>query len=234
MGSCFVVGGAIHLPFMIKLTIIDDNVKLARELKRELNEFPDIAWINLSDSGVSYANSLHTLPADQVPDCILMDISMKRADEGIIATQLLHEQNDRIKVVMFTISDDDERIFEAFKAGAVGYLLKNEKPSFIYKTIVDVLHGGALMSPGIALKTIRLLTDSDTGITVAKKNIEESNLTERELEVLRFIARGYTYQNIADQLFISVQTIKKHMTNIFRKLQVRNKIEAVNKTREFL
>jgi DNA-binding NarL/FixJ family response regulator len=229
-----VVDEAIHLPAMIKLTIIDDNVKLARELKRELTEFPDIAWINLSDSGIAYANNFRSLPEDQMPDCVLMDISMKRADEGIIATRLLHEQNDRIKVVMFTISDDDERIFEAFKAGAVGYLLKNEKPAFIYRTIVDVLQGGALMSPGIALKTIRLLTGGDATPAVAKKNNAESNLTERELEVLRLIARGCTYQNIADQLFISVQTIKKHMTNIFRKLQVTNKIEAVNKTRDFL
>jgi DNA-binding NarL/FixJ family response regulator len=88
------------------------------------------------------------------------------------------------------------------------------------------------MSPGIALKTIRFLTN--TSIATPKKIELETSLTERELEVLRLIAKGFTYQNIADQLFISVQTIKKHMSNIFKKLQVNNKIAAVNKTKDLL
>jgi DNA-binding NarL/FixJ family response regulator len=216
----------------MRITIIDDNIRLAKELKRELAEFNEIQWIDVKESGSGYIREISLPTAHQLPDCILMDISMKEADEGITTTRILHEKFPHVKVIMFTISDDDDRVFEAFKAGAMGYLLKNEKPDFIFKAITDVVNGGALMSPGIALKTIRFLTNAS--IAEPKKVEQESILTDRELEVLRLISKGFTYQNIADQLFISVQTIKKHMSNIFKKLQVNNKIAAVNKTKELL
>jgi DNA-binding NarL/FixJ family response regulator len=216
----------------MRITIIDDNIRLAKELKRELAEFNEIQWIDVKESGLRYVNEISLPSAHQLPDCILMDISMNEPDEGITTTRILHERFPNIKVVMFTISDDDDRVFEAFKAGAMGYLLKNEKPDFIFKAITDVVNGGALMSPGIALKTIRFLANPP--VVTPKKPEQESTLTDRELEVLRLIAKGFTYQHIADQLFISVQTIKKHMSNIFKKLQVNNKIAAVNKTKDLL
>ena len=112
-------------------------------------------------------------------------------------------------------------------------LAKNENPSFIHKTLVDVTHGGALMSPSIALKTIRFLTERPPQKKIVQEH-EGKKLTDREIEILRLIAKGFTYQTIADQLTISVQTIKKHMSNIFEKLQVNNKIEALNKSKELL
>lgn len=219
---------------MKRIAIVDDNIRLAKELRLELLQFNDIEWIKVYDSGLKYAGEISSFPEDELPHCILMDISMKQQDEGIVATRLLHAAFPDIKVVMFTISDDDDRVFEAFKAGALGYLLKNEKPSFIYKTIVDVIEGGALMSPAIALRTIWLLTHSESSSVAPRTHSGNEILTNRELEVLRLISKGYTYQIIADQLFISVQTIKKHMTNIFKKLQVNNKMEAINKTKGFL
>ena len=212
---------------MIKLTIIEDNVPLARQLRNELLEFPDFEKIELADSGTNYVSDLKKKPGN-VPDCVLMDISMKEVDEGITTCRLLKERFPSVKVIMFTIVDDDDFVFEAFKAGAVGYLLKNERPLFIYKTIKDVMHGAALMSPGIALKTIRLLT----GENPKKGNsasAELETLSVRELEVLKLTAKGMTYQAIGDKLFISVETVKKHIVNIFHKLHVNNKISAVNK-----
>lgn len=132
---------------------------------------------------------------------------------------------------MFTISDDDEHIFEAFKAGAMGYLLKNESPVFIVKTICDVMNGDAQVSPGIARKMIRFFSASpkqQQDETVSEKT-EKEKLSVREVEILELAAKGYTYQQIADTLFIASGTVKKHIRNIFEKLQVNNKIEAFKK-----
>jgi DNA-binding NarL/FixJ family response regulator len=214
----------------LHLAIIDDDLTLANTLRRELLEFPDIASIDIASSGISFA---HELPkSTRVPDVVLMDISMKMADEGILATRMLHDKYPQIKVVMFTMSEDDSNIFEAFKSGSVGYLLKNEKPAFIYKTIIDVSLGGALMSPGVAIKAIRFLSGEATKLPKGHGTIEE--LSERELEVLKLVAKGHTYHSMAEAMFISSETVKKHMSNIFKKLQVKNKIEAINKTKEWL
>lgn len=212
----------------IQVAIIDDDQQLGKTLKRELEDYPDIAEIKVYTSGLGFVH--HLRYENKQPDVVLMDISMSLADEGIQATRLLNDQFPNIKVVMFTMSDDDENVFEAFKSGSVGYLLKNEKPSFIYKTIVDVSQGGALMSPGIAIKTIKFLHQP---VTAASKK-EEYNLSDREVEILRMVAKGHTYHSMASLLFISHETVKKHISNIFRKLHVRNKIEAINKTKEWL
>ncbi len=212
----------------INVAIVDDNQSLAQSLRLELLEHPEIGTVAISTSGVVFENELGS--AQSLPDVVLMDISMTHADEGILTTRTIHERYPSIRVVMFTVAEDDERVFEAFKAGAVGYLLKNEKPSFIVKTIVDVYEGGALMSPGIALKTIRFLATETAG----RGNDNNFNLTERELDVLRMVTRGFTYQTIGRELFISPETVKKHMANIFRKLHVKNKIEAINKAKELL
>jgi DNA-binding NarL/FixJ family response regulator len=215
----------------IRVAIIDDDQTLAKSLKHEIAEFPEIDTVAVAASGEEFVNRLAT-GALEPPHVVLMDISMNYATEGIQATKLLHELYPDIKVVMFTISEDDERVFEAFKAGAVGYLLKNEKPVFIIKTIVEVNQGGALMSPGIALKTIRFLTQQPPA--ELKEISNRFQLSGRELEVLRLVGKGFPYKLIADQLFISQETVKKHMANIFAKLQVKNKIEAINKTKELL
>ncbi len=216
----------------IRLAIVDDDQVLARTLMRELEKFPDIINFQLSDSGLTFVSELKS-EEKLLPDVVLMDISMGTKDEGIKATKLLHEQLPTIKVIMFTVAEDDTMVFEAFKAGSLGYLLKNERPEFIHKTIVDVFNGGALMSPGIALKAIQFLSAMPN---TQKKIVQEEkhNLSDRELEVLRLVSKGYTYEFIADQLFISTETVKKHISNTFKKLQVKNKIEAINKAQGFL
>lgn len=214
----------------IKIAIVDDDQRLAKVLKQELLEYSEIDSVSIFADGNSFLTSLQTQPNDQ-PHVVLMDINMTQTEEGIHTTQKVHDQFSHLKVIMFTIAEDDEHIFEAFKAGAVGYLLKNEKPSFILKAIVDVYNGGALMSPGVALKTIRFLIPLSDDV---KKEELDFRLSERELEVLRLVAKGHTYQSIANQLSLSAETVKKHMNNTFRKLQVRNKIEAINKTKQLL
>ena len=150
-------------------------------------------------------------------------------DEGILATRMIKSKFPDIEIIIFTISDEDERIFEAFKAGAMGYLLKNEPASFILKTILDVRNGGVQMSPGIARKTIQFFLPSKIESRAILPE-EYDKLTIRETEILKHVSKGLTYQQIATSLFISPNTVKKHMINIFEKLHVKNKIEAINKT----
>ncbi len=215
----------------LHIAIVDDNQALAHALRLELLAFPELQEITIADSGLDFVKSL-TKKNQKIPDVVIMDVSMRLPDEGIQAARLLHDNHPEIKVVMFTVAEDDNRVFDAFKAGAVGYLVKNEKPSFIYKTIIDVAAGGALMSPGIALKAIRFLTTEP--FQKMKDAPNSYHLSERELEVLRLVAKGNTYLMIADQLFISIETVKKHLSNIFKKLRVKNKIEAINKIKEDL
>jgi DNA-binding NarL/FixJ family response regulator len=215
----------------LHVAIVDDNQALAYALRQELIAYPELQEITIADSGLDFVKSL-AQQNQEIPDVVIMDISMRLPDEGIQATRLLHDMYPEIKVVMFTVAEDDGRVFDAFKAGAVGYLLKNENPAFIYKTIIDVAEGGALMSPGIALKAIRFLT---TEIPLRSKSTTNNyHLSERELEVLRLVAKGNTYLMVAEQLFISIETVKKHLSNIFKKLHVKNKIGAINKTKELL
>ncbi len=188
-------------------------------------EFEEIQTVLSSTSGTRFIAELASLPSDQLPDVIIMDVSMETPDEGIQVTAAIKRKFPAIHVIMFTISDNDDLIFEAFKAGAMGYLLKNESPSSILKAVIDVNNGFAQMSPGIARKAIGYLTRIER-----KTEQTPEELSPRELETINLVAKGYTYSQVGDRLHISTATVKKHMTNIFEKLQVKNKIEALLKT----
>jgi DNA-binding NarL/FixJ family response regulator len=214
---------------VIKLAIVDDDQRLVKTLKSELLEFDEIESVITSHSGLSFAKELEQMGLGKRPEVIVMDISMGTPDEGIRATRLIKSRFPEIEIVMFSVSDEDARIFEAFKAGAMGYLLKNETPAFILKTIIDVKNGGAQMSPGIARKAIRHFAPEQIRLA----NPEESGIEElslREREVLELVAKGKTYQEVAENLFVATNTVKKHMMNIFEKLQVNNKVQAIKKT----
>jgi len=213
---------------MVKLALVDDDSRLLELLKNQLLPFKEIESIVCCSSGLTFFEELNNGPQHNLPDVIIMDIAMGAPDEGIQATRKIKALYPKIEIIMFSISDQDELIFEAFKAGAMGYLLKNETPAFIVSTIMDVKRGDAQMSPGIARKTIKYFTKTVTRPT--EIHLEDEVLSPRELETLNLVAKGYTYNQIAHMLNIAPTTAKKHMTNIFGKLHVKNKIEALIKT----
>jgi DNA-binding NarL/FixJ family response regulator len=210
---------------MLKLAIVDDNSFLIHAIKEKLSFFEDVTIKHTSLNGSELLNKLED---NHVLDVILMDIEMPVLN-GIETTQIVKQKYPQIKIIMLTAFDNDEHIFNAIKAGADGYLLKEINPEDLYNGIKETLNGGAAMNPSIALKTLKLLRnpiDIDN-----KKDQEEISLSKREVEVLEQLSKGLSYTNIADNLFLSPSTVRKHIENIYKKLQVHSKIEAVQKAK---
>lgn len=203
----------------IKVGLVEDNPHLARSLKENLSAFENVNVLFVASNGQDVLQKLFT----EVPDIILMDINMPVMD-GIEATRRVKHQFPNIKIIMLTVFDDGDNLFNSILAGATGYLLKDEKPHRILSAFEEAMEGGAPMSPVIAAKSLELIRGKKPD---AAQNSEEFNLTKREIEILEFIAKGETYQQIADKTFISPKTVRKHIENIYLKLQVHNKVDAV-------
>ena len=130
---------------------------------------------------------------------------------------------------MLTVFDNDENIFNAIKAGADGYLLKEVNPKDLHQGILDTMNGGATMTPSIAMKTLKLFRNPIDFESVG--DCDDIKLTAREVEVLEQLSKGLKYNAIAEILFLSIGTIRKHVENIYAKLQVHNKLEAIQKAK---
>jgi DNA-binding NarL/FixJ family response regulator len=208
----------------IKIAIAEDNNFLAQAIQEKISFFEELKF---KFRGANGAELIGKLAADHNVDVILMDIQMPEMN-GLEATELIKNKYPQIKVVMLTVLDDDDNIFNAIKAGADGYLLKETNPEELYNGIKQVLEGGAAMTPSIALKTLNLLRFPQR-LTQDKIQQEEIELSKREIEILEQLSKGLNYQSISDNLIISPATVRKHIENIYKKLQVHNKVEAVQK-----
>lgn len=207
----------------VRVAIVDDNSTLAAQLKENLQAAGTVEVVFTATNG---EEAMQKLKQCQVlPEVILMDIEMPVMD-GIQATSII-TANTHIKVLVLTIFDTDEKVFDAIKAGASGYLLKDSKPHRILTAIEDVLMGGAPMTPHIAAKTLELLR-SKTATDKQEKQPQDYKLTERETEVLKLLVNGKSYQQIANDLYISHGTVRKHVENIYEKLHVNSKAQAVS------
>ena len=211
----------------IKVCIAEDNYFLGKAIQEKLSFFDDISHKFTAKNG---AELIGKLEENHLIDIVLMDIQMPIMD-GIKATELIKNKYPQIKIIMLTVLDDDSYIFKAIKAGANGYLLKEIGPEKLYKSIQEVLNGGAPMSPSIALKTLKLLRNP---IVLDAKKITSGDikLSKRETEILEHLSKGLKYNDIAENLIISPATVRKHIENIYKKLRVHNKMEAVLKAQQ--
>jgi len=209
---------------MIKLALVDDNSFLIKTAQEKLSFFDDFVVKFTAVNGIDLVEKLEI---NHNIDLILMDIEMPKMN-GIEATAIVKQKYPQIKIIMLTVFDNDENIFKSIKAGADGYLLKEVNPKDLQQGIRDTLNGGATMTPSIALKTLKLFRNPVEFDSVKNDDIK---LTTREIEVLEQLSKGLKYNFIADNLFLSVGTVRKHIENIYTKLQVHNKLQAIEKAR---
>lgn len=210
---------------MIHLALVDDNAYLLKALKTKLSLFEDISIVITASDGREVAAKLEQYAKI---DLVLMDIEMP-GKNGIETACLIKSKYPQVKIVMLTVFDNDENIFNAIKAGADGYLLKEIDPQSLYNAILETIKGGAMLSPSIALKTLKLFRNSELLAQIPQK--VDCHLTSREIEVLEQLSKGIKYELIAENLFLSKGTIRKHVENIYAKLRVHNKLEAVQKAK---
>jgi len=203
---------------MISVSIVDDEKKLCKSIATFLNGSPGFRCVSIYGSAEA---ALPQLPADR-PDVVLMDINMTGMD-GIECVRRLKTLAPELQILMLTVYEDTEQIFEALAAGATGYLLKRLEPDELLQAIRDVQAGGSPMSNSIARKVV-------ASFQVANQVGEKQNLlSAREQMVLDCLAKGLAYKQIGDQLNISINTIRTHLRHIYEKLHVQSRTEAVAK-----
>jgi len=207
------------------IAIVDDNSFLISTVKEKLSFFDEF---QIKLTAVNGSDLLTKMDGHHHLDLILMDIEMPILN-GIETTEIIKSKYPQIKIIMLTVFDNDENIFNAIKAGADGYLLKEINAKDLHDGILDTLNGGAAMHPSIALKTLKLLRNPMS--IEHQKDKEDIQLTNRETEVLEQLSKGLNYIQIAENLIVSKGTIRKHIENIYKKLQVHNKLEAVQKAK---
>lgn len=210
---------------MIKVAIVDDNAGIADSLEEIIQSFADFSVVFKAVNGIDLLEKLQ----HSQPDVLILDIQMPLMN-GIEAVKAVREKYPTIKIVMHTVVSKDEQILESIMLGANGYLLKNETPRKLLDAITDVVNGAAPITPSIAQKLIGYLNFSKS----QSPTPQSYNLSERETEILALISEGLSYKMVADRLFISVKTVGKHIENIYAKLHVNSKIEAVNLFRNFI
>jgi DNA-binding NarL/FixJ family response regulator len=203
---------------MITVSIVDDENDLRQSITTFVNGSPGFKCISAYGSA---KEALQKLPADR-PDVVLMDIHMKGMD-GIECVERLKLLVPEIQIVMLTVYEDTDQIFKALSVGASGYLLKRLSPTKLLQAIREVHAGGSPMSSSIARKVVASFQKA------GKEAEKQSLLSPRETMVLDCLAKGLTYKQIADQLDISIDTIRTYLRRVYEKLHVQSRTEAVAK-----
>jgi DNA-binding NarL/FixJ family response regulator len=215
---------------MIKVCIVDDNADIRDNIEAKI----------LQTEGLELEGSFGTILEAQVliplmkPDVVLIDIQLGNGDSGIDCIKKLKPDYPEILFMICSSYDDDERIFDALCAGASGYMLKRTSSTELIRAIHEMVQGGVPMSGLIARKVVSVFQVNDSGgygwnPLHAKRGKSLSVLTNRENEILQLLASGLLYKEIAGHLFISAETVRKHVNHIYEKLRVGNRVEAINK-----
>lgn len=202
----------------IKVMIIEDHHDIRQGMSFLINSDQDFRAIGFSKA----EDAIKELELDQ-PDIILMDINLPGMD-GIETTRLIKQKFPKIQIMMCTVYEDDDKIFKALAAGANGYMLKRAAGDSLLDSIRDLHNGGSPMSTTIARKVTQYFQMH------SRVNAESNLLTTRENEILDLLSEGYRNKEIADKLFVSVNTIRTHIYHIYEKLHVQSRVEALNKT----
>jgi len=202
----------------VRVVVVDDQELFRRGLTMLLGVEPDIEVVGEAGDG----NSAIELVLETVPDVVLLDVRMPKRS-GLEACVRIKEQVPSTRIIMLTVSDEEGDLYEAVKNGASGYLLKDSSIDEVAQAVRVVAEGQSLISPSMAAKLI----DEFKEISRTDREAGAPRLTDRELEVLRLVAKGLNNREVAKQLFISENTVKNHVRNILDKLQLHSRMEAV-------
>ena len=213
--------------FIVALT--EDNTINRNTFLQKINVLGNMQVAFVAVNGNDCLEQLKGMPQAKLPQVIFMDLEMPEMN-GIETIRLAKSLHPQIHFIVLTVFDDDEKIFEAIKAGASGYLLKHEPAAVLQEAVMNVLeYGGVPMSPAIARKALQLMSKSslDSSSTVEKHSLP-AMITTREEEILKHMVTGWDAKRIASELNISVLTVRKHIANIYDKLHVQSKAEVMN------
>ena len=202
----------------IAVAIVDDNKDLRMGTSYVLSSSPSFKVVGTYESAEGLIDAFD----DIVPDVVLMDIELPGMN-GIEATDILKKQHQHVQIVILSVFEDDENVFQAICAGACGYVAKPVMPAQVTEMVEQAFGGASPMSPHIARKVLEMFKHH---LPPPKADY---NLTERELEVLDYLTRGYDNKMIAEKLFLSTYTVRAHIRNIYDKLHVHSKSQAVAK-----
>lgn len=202
----------------LTILIYEDRPDLRASLELLLGGLPDLVLAGAFPNCKNVAEELQRFR----PDVVLMDINMPEYD-GLYGLQTIKQTLPETEVIMFTVFEEEDKIFASLEAGASGYLLKDTSPMKLYEAIRDVILGGAPMSPGIARRVLERFKKP------AVAHARSFHLSKREIEILQLLVKGHTYKHIAADCFISMETVRGHLKNIYTKLQVNSGKEAVAK-----
>jgi DNA-binding NarL/FixJ family response regulator len=203
----------------IKVAIVEDNQDIRTALEQIINMTEELELCCTCENGEDALIKLRMFK----PQIVLMDIHLGGID-GIEVVKILKSEEAEMLFMMCTVYEEDEKIFEALRAGASGYIIKKTTPSKLLEAIKELSEGGAPMSSQIARKVVSAFQYKPIAVTDDPLAI----LSKRELEVLQMLANGLVYKEIADKLFVTCDTVKKHVYNVYEKLHVKNKLAAVN------
>jgi DNA-binding NarL/FixJ family response regulator len=200
----------------LTVVVYEDRPDLRASLEMLFSGLPDLLLAGAFSNCKNVAEEVRSLR----PDVVLMDINMPEYD-GLYGLQIIKETSPETEVIMFTVFEEEDKIFASLEGGASGYLLKDTPPMKLYEAIKDVILGGAPMSPGIARRVLERFKKPP----VAHRHT--FHLSKRETEILTLLVKGYTYKRIAAECFISMDTVRGHLKNTYTKLQVNSGKEAV-------
>jgi NarL family two-component system response regulator LiaR len=202
---------------MIRIFLADDHAVVVRGLQALISTEPDMQVVGTAHDGDAAIKGVQTT----LPDVVVLDLEMPRKS-GLDAIEPIKSAHPAAKILIVTSFSDDEHVFTAIKRGATGYLLKDASPDDLLRAIRDVAAGKTSLHPDVALKLIRELQ----GVPKNNRDTTVEPLTEREVEVLQLIARGWSNQQIATHLVISERTVRTHISNILGKLHLANRTQA--------
>lgn len=211
----------------IRIAIVEDQEKIRKNLTARLAFYDDIDIVFEAENAEIGIAKLKSLSEKNLPQVILMDIEMPGIS-GIEATQLIKSEFPSIDILIQTVFENEEKIFQSIQVGASGYLLKDDPISKYVEAIQELAIGGAALSSSIALKVMSYIKGEQTAKTTkAKETQEEFSLSDREIDILKGIVEDLTEQQIGEKLFISPHTVRTHIKNIYKKLHVHSRASAV-------